>query len=48
MNPAALFEIIQSVLSDPETLKHLTEIIQEEQRHIQLLDEYEKKETPEK
>ena len=42
------FEMIQSVLSDPETLKHLAEIIQEEQRHIQLLDEYERKQNPEK
>ena len=36
------FEMIRGVLSDPETLKHLAEIIQEEQRHIQLLDEYKK------
>ena len=40
------FEMIQSVLSDPETLKHLAEIIQEEQGHIQLLDEYERKQKP--
>lgn len=35
------FEMIRSVLSDPETLKRLEEIIEEEKRHIELLDEYE-------
>lgn len=37
------FEMIRSVVSDPETLKHLDEIIEEEYRHIQLLDEYKEK-----
>lgn len=37
------FEMIRSVISDPETLKRLDEIIEEEHRHIQILDEYEGK-----
>jgi len=37
------FEMIRSAVSDPETLKHLDEIIEEEHRHIQLLDECKEK-----
>lgn len=37
------FEMIRSIVPDPDTLKHLDEIIEEEYRHIQFLDEYEGK-----
>jgi len=37
------FEIIRGMVSDSETLKQLDEIIEEEHRHIKLLDEYEEK-----
>ncbi len=37
------FEMLRDVVSDPETRKRLDEIIEEEQRHIQLLKEYEEK-----
>lgn len=37
------FEMLRGLVSDPETLKRLDAIIEEEQHHIQLLKEYEEK-----
>jgi rubrerythrin len=34
------FEMIRSLAEDEETLKHLNQIIQEENRHVQVLEEF--------
>ena len=34
------YEILQSLIEDPETLRQLTEIIAEENRHIEMLNDY--------
>jgi len=34
------FEMFESFLEDRESLEHLNKIIEEERRHIQVLEEY--------